>query len=142
MHVVIGGAFNGKRDWVKDKYKNIPSFEWFDLIENEDPDLEKTEKKLLVFEGIEHWTRKFLEIYSINQARKIGSNWISELIHWEEQKEERQIVLIATDISKGIVPIEKKDRDWRDLTGWFYQDLIEKADEVDKIWYGIAEKLK
>lgn len=143
MHVVIGGTFNGKNKWVRNKYTDIQSIKWLDQLENNRKvNLEEIKEKLLVFEGIEQWTKAWLEKYSLEEAREIGQEWIKKLLLWEKEKKERKIVLIATDISKGIVPIKKEDRDWRDLTGWFYQDLIKEADCVDEIWYGLVNSLK
>lgn len=58
------------------------------------------------------------------------------------EKPSRKLVIIGTDISKGIVPLEKENRLWRDFTGWVYQDLVAKAERVDVIWYGINQIMK
>lgn len=143
MQIVIGGAYNGKRKWVKEKIKDLDSKSWFDLKkDNKEIDLNKIKELKLVFSGIEEWTKGFLENKTMDEARDIAREWIQTLILWESEKESRQIILIANDISKGIVPIEKEDREWRDLTGWFYQDLFKEAERVDEIWYGIPRQLK
>ncbi|MDN6196064.1 MAG: bifunctional adenosylcobinamide kinase/adenosylcobinamide-phosphate guanylyltransferase [Atopostipes suicloacalis] len=142
MQIVIGGAFNGKAEWVKDNYEASHPLEWINLRENEAFNLSEAKESILVFQGIEEWTKIYLKDHSIDGAREIFREWIQELLNWEKKKDQHHLILIANDISKGIVPVDKKDRDWRDLTGWFYQDLVEEAERVDEIWYGISRQLK
>jgi len=80
----------------------------------------------------------------LNQQQMIEQmkSLIADGLDWENAAKERCFILIGTDISKGIVPMEKKNRDWRDITGWVYQDIAAKAEKVDVIWYGISRKLK
>ncbi len=63
-------------------------------------------------------------------------------VEWERERSGRTIVLVGNDIGKGIVPIQKDDRLWRDLVGWCYQDIVTQANKVYRIWYGISEQLK
>ena len=143
MHIIIGGAFNGKEKWVKKHYKNIGDLEWItDSVQDLERIINEKEEGTIVMPRIEKWTRYWLEDYSVNEAREIGRQLIDHLKNWESTLNKRKIILIATDISKGIVPIEKTDRDWRDLTGWFYQDLVGSANRVDEVWYGIGKRLK
>lgn len=144
MHIIIGGAFNGKRNWVKEYYKNTEELEWItDSMKELEKILKEKEEGIIILPAIEIWTRYWLEEdYSVNEARELGRQWIDHLTNWESVSNKRKVVLIATDFSKGIVPIEKVDRDWRDLTGWFYQDLIKSASRVDEVWYGIGRQLK
>ncbi|WP_394172482.1 hypothetical protein [Guptibacillus hwajinpoensis] len=51
-------------------------------------------------------------------------------------------MIIGTDITQGILPFEREEQDWRELTGWAYQDLTDAADRVDVIWYGLNQQLK
>ena len=34
MQIVIGGAFNGKNKWVRERTKNLESVEWMNLKED------------------------------------------------------------------------------------------------------------
>ena len=51
-------------------------------------------------------------------------------------------VVILTDIGRGIVPIDARQRKLRDACGRLYQRLMAEADEVTRIWYGIAQTIK
>lgn len=143
MHIVIGGAFNGKRKWVENQYQNSKEIKWCSEPTQELKELLPSEKKMtLILFDIEKWTKQWLKNYSVNEAREVGRAWSAQLKHWESESAERQVILLATDFSKGIVPIEKAERDWRDLTGWFYQDLVKEAERVDEVWYGLGRQLK
>lgn len=143
MHVVIGGAFNGKRRWVAEQYKQEENIVWIaDCTIPLTKLLPQAQKQVLILTDIENKTKEWVTNYSVNEARTTGRSWLAELSQWEKESEQRQVVVIATDFSKGIVPIEKIERDWRDLTGWFYQDLVKEANRVDEIWYGLGQQLK
>lgn len=135
MHFVTGGAFNGKRRWVRKMY---PDAKWISAHEGElllDA-LDSTNSSIVVLEGLETWIKDYS--LSREEWKKIILDWEK----WEQEKFGRQLVLIGTDIGKGIVPLEKENRNWRDLTGWLYQDIAAVSEKVDVIWYGINQTIK
>ena len=143
MHFVTGGAFNGKRAWVLEKYpdaKWISAYDGNKLIE----DVKLFTRKTVVLEGIEVWMKLLCEKRSISQARSYWKNILDRYLKWEQAGlgRERNIIFIGTDITKGIVPVEEANRNWRDLTGWAYQDLTCRCKRVDVIWYGINQTIK
>ena len=130
MHVYIGGAHNGKRDYVKKTLANQDS-EWFEGTLPGDsyphnPDTIQT----VVIAGLEEWLAKtaFSEEDAIAQVLDAVSG--------------RDAVFILTDIGRGIVPIDAGQRQLRDTCGRLYQRLIAEADEVTRIWYGIPQLVK
>lgn len=54
----------------------------------------------------------------------------------------KHCVIIGDDISGGVVPADKFSRRWRDETGLVYQVLAREADIVDRIFAGLAIRLK
>ncbi|WP_445480784.1 bifunctional adenosylcobinamide kinase/adenosylcobinamide-phosphate guanylyltransferase [Lysinibacillus irui] len=52
------------------------------------------------------------------------------------------LALIVNDMGRGVVPIDKQARLLRDICGRLYQALFAEAEQVVRIWYGIAEQLK
>ena len=54
----------------------------------------------------------------------------------------RSCVIIGDDISGGVVPVDAFARKWRDETGRVYQLLAREADIVDRIFAGLALRLK
>ena len=54
----------------------------------------------------------------------------------------RQCVITGGEIGGGVVPIDEFSRKWRDNTGLLYQALAREADIVDRIFAGLALRLK
>ncbi len=109
---------------------------------HEDVRLPEWAECTLVLASVEQLTQTWAETHELDEARMAGQNWIDTVLHWEQAEPTRKVVLIGTDFSKGIVPMEPERRKWRDVTGWFYQDLIKKAERVDQIWYGLSTQVK
>ncbi|KMM36720.1 bifunctional adenosylcobinamide kinase/adenosylcobinamide-phosphate guanylyltransferase [Guptibacillus hwajinpoensis] len=144
MHFVTGGAYNGKAKWVKTFYGITENHCWKSGFNEKKIPLDdrRLYGDVVVFEGVEHWIKELTSDADLLECREIWQSLLSIWHAWENEREERTVVIIGTDLSKGIVPMEKEDRDWRDLTGWAYQDLTAVADRVDVIWYGLNQQLK
>ncbi|WP_261128904.1 bifunctional adenosylcobinamide kinase/adenosylcobinamide-phosphate guanylyltransferase [Bacillus sp. Marseille-Q3570] len=146
MHFVTGGAYNGKSAWVKNLYtlSKHSQFHWISAYEGErlleDP-LQIT-SHLLILEGIEQWIKEMIFNTDLDKTRNCWNEKLTELQKWEYRNSRNKVILIGTDIFKGIVPLDKMERKWRDVTGWCYQDTTTKADRVDLIWYGIHQRIK
>ncbi|MBI0577089.1 bifunctional adenosylcobinamide kinase/adenosylcobinamide-phosphate guanylyltransferase [Neobacillus cucumis] len=143
MHFITGGAFNGKREWVRETYKVQFKAQWTSAYQKDPFPFELDEPgTLLILEGIEMWINDLMKEYEPNKCREIWKNCLTHWISWEKAERNRNLVVIGTDITKGIVPLEKENRLWRDLTGWAYQDIAAAADRVDVIWYGLNQTIK
>ncbi|WP_078413034.1 bifunctional adenosylcobinamide kinase/adenosylcobinamide-phosphate guanylyltransferase [Priestia abyssalis] len=137
MHFVFGGAFNGKRKWVKDTYKEQGVI-WISAYEQAEIPKSVEAGRVTVFEGVEVWVRELIvKGFTVKEASAFLEQAISR---WDKQCD--RLVLIGTEIGKGIVPMEEEDRMWRDACGYVYQLIVKKADRVDQIWYGIPTRLK
>ncbi|WML31583.1 bifunctional adenosylcobinamide kinase/adenosylcobinamide-phosphate guanylyltransferase [Neobacillus sp. OS1-32] len=141
MHFVTGGAFNGKRSWVKERFANAC---WLSAYENAQlpTNLTDINSELLVLEGIEMWLKELSSQSDPAICRDIWRHTLAQWESWERANSQRQLIIIGTDITKGIVPMEEENRRWRDVTGWAYQDLAIMAKTVDVIWYGINQTIK
>ncbi|WP_152656885.1 bifunctional adenosylcobinamide kinase/adenosylcobinamide-phosphate guanylyltransferase [Oceanobacillus sp. CFH 90083] len=142
MHFVTGGAFNGKGKWVRQQYPEDTA--WFSATEYDTwPAPDEALNSIVILEGLEAWIQRELDrSLSTNILLDRNMNKAEAWLEWEQNKDNRKLVLIGTDISKGIVPVEKESRLQRDITGWLYQRLAAHAERVDLIWYGISETLK
>lgn len=141
MHVVIGGAYHGKSAWVKEFYHLDNSATWISAYDHHPcPDDITSPSNIVILEGVEEWIRQALkeDTFDRHDGRRLMNRWLT----WEQENNERQLIVIGADISKGIVPIEREHREWRDVTGWFYQDLVLHCKRFDMIWYGIHKRLK
>ncbi|MGD7010007.1 bifunctional adenosylcobinamide kinase/adenosylcobinamide-phosphate guanylyltransferase [Metabacillus sp. 84] len=139
MHFVTGGACNGKAKWVKDQLWRSEDSLWISAFKGDD--LDQAFAPLTVVEGVETYIRN----ETLQSGLQAAENWKGLVLKWkawETSQADRKLVLIGSDISKGIVPIREEDRLWRDSTGWVYQHIIQHADQADLIWYGIPSTLK
>ncbi|PSL40595.1 adenosylcobinamide kinase /adenosylcobinamide-phosphate guanylyltransferase [Planomicrobium soli] len=129
MHIIFGGAFNGKREYVK-TWLNDQEALWCEA------EMPETGSLTMVIAGVEIWVKLQLEagkseeevVESAKKALKLNGT-------------SRQI-WILTDINRGIVPIDPIERQQRDIVGRLYQFLFKEAESVTRIWYGIPEIIK
>lgn len=146
MHVITGGAYNGKAAWVNKHYQLElkDHVRWLSAYRGDTcPETIMTlDQNMLIFSGVELWVKDWLQQEDLETFRDKGRRIIREWLNWERQADGKKLVVIGSDISKGIVPMEKEMRDYRDTTGWFFQDLVESCSRLDLVWYGIARQLK
>lgn len=126
MHIIFGGAFNGKRQYVKEHFVDA-RFGWHEA-ELPEPG------QAAVIAGVEQWIRQQLEKGRSEQAILAT---VGQLVDSSGQR-----IWVLTDISRGIVPIDVFERNWRDVTGRTYQYLFGQADHITRIWYGIPQTIK
>ncbi|WP_158598268.1 bifunctional adenosylcobinamide kinase/adenosylcobinamide-phosphate guanylyltransferase [Falsibacillus albus] len=146
MHFVAGGAFNGKSAWVKERYSigQHSSWMWVSAYREDkipSPDHLSVMPDIVILQGIEVWLRKMLD--DVSEVQPAREKWRGILHEWKQwEADERTVIFIGNDITKGIVPIDEMDRKHRDLCGWCFQDTVLASDKADQIWYGIPTKLK
>lgn len=125
MDMIIGGAYQGKLDYAREKY----GFK-------EDDIFVCTEKSEISFEkpcvtGIEEFV-----LYCIE-------NNVSAKDVFEKNSEKWQnSVFICREIFSGVVPMDHTMRLWRDETGRVFTYLAGKAESVTRMFCGIPQKLK
>ena len=99
-------------------------------------------KDCIVLEGIDGWIREWLKELGENEVQEKWQDVLKGLQSWENDDDKRKVILIGTDITKGIVPIDPDDRTWRDVCGRVFQDTVSQCEGVELIWYGMNRKLK
>lgn len=145
MHVITGGAYNGKASWVRETYDlKYKAHTWLSAYDNEacPHHLSIYKNDTIILEGVEQWIRQKLLEKGSTFSRYDGKVVLNKWLSWEQANKAHQLIVIGSDISKGIVPLKQSERQWRDVTGWFYQDLVNRAKRYDVIWYGIHQQLK
>lgn len=124
MKLIIGGAWQGKREFAARTYGFTESDIFTcsgEAVDFSCPCIDKIEEFTLacVREGIEP-----AEIFAANRERWQGS------------------VLICQDIFCGVVPMEAELREWRNATGRLCQYLAGEAEQVSRIFCGLEQRLK
>lgn len=131
MHVIIGGAYNGKRKYVLEQLGNRP----YVICEGEIPIGAFSKQEHVVITDFE----KLVLSYRNHDELEIAEMIVRRLKQLHQQT---NVICICNDIGRGIVPIEKEQRFIRDACGRVYQRLFQEANEVTRIWYGIPEVIK
>ncbi len=126
MHLIIGGAYQGKLDYAKTRFA-LSESDIFTCSEN-------TGKvdfhKKCVYR---------LEEYTLWCAR----NQTDAVIAFQKQAGAwKNSILICGDIFCGVVPLGADLRAWREITGRLCAYLAQKADSVTRIFCGLEHKLK
>ena len=135
MHIILGGAHNGKRAYVE---KEISKFEQQDILYF-DGVLPSNEQQLLGKCIIISQFEKILAPY-LNEPEQIIAQEIFSQI--QQLAKQNDVYCICTDTSRGVVPLEKNARQLRDTCGRLYQLLCVNAKTVTRVWYGIPQQLK
>ena len=126
MNLIIGGAFQGKLDYAREKYGFTE--EDIYLCEENTPEID------FLKPCINHLEEFVLacvraEVDPVQYLKK----------HWEDG---RQSTFICMDISSGVVPLGKEMRLWRNENGKVCQYLSREAASVTRIFCGLEQKLK
>jgi len=115
--LVVGGSFQGKSDFAK-------SF------------------GMPVMDNLHQKVREMMEESKINLNRAIhqANDMVYDKILNIARKHSG--VIVCDEIGCGIIPAEKFERDYREITGRILCEIAKMADEVYKVEAGIAMKIK
>ena len=125
--LVIGGACQGKTEWVQENF----------------PDYKSVSPEMLLKENREG---KLKSGVYINRLHMILKQWLQNGRNCKEEmdllRQNPSWLIVSDEIGNGIVPVEKDIREWRECTGRILCDLAKDADEVYRIHCGIPVKIK
>lgn len=123
MILIIGGRYQGKLDYAKARFG-------------------LSEEDICVCEDNVDFSKKclaYIDRYALN-AVKTGEDPVS--VFRAHPDVWRDSVIISTDISSGIVPIDPELRAWREACGRMNHYLAGQADEVWRLFCGLPQRLK
>lgn len=126
MDFIIGGCFQGKREYVKKKYGFTES-DFIDAKDIKNNDMQG--KRCLV--GFHRFIRTLLL-----EGADIEKN-VTLLLEKNDIR-----VIISDEIGYGIVPIDAFEREYRELVGRQCCILAQKAERVVRVVSGIAAAIK
>ena len=126
MILVFGGVYQGKLDYVRERF----SLQDSDIFFCTDDDATHPAGKKVIYE-IDKWLLALLrEGYDVTEQ-------IDKFV-----KNNQNAIIICNDISCGIVPVEPVMRKWREEVGWFLVTVAKNSDEVIRLYCGIPTRLK
>lgn len=116
MILVVGGAYQGKMEYVKNHYPEdyllVPNYHLEikkQLEEGQDP-MEEAKRYVL------------------------GSSLM--------ESEKREIIIVCDEVGSGVVPMEAFERQYREMTGRVCCYFAQEAKEVVRVIAGIGTKIK
>ncbi|MEF2877542.1 MAG: bifunctional adenosylcobinamide kinase/adenosylcobinamide-phosphate guanylyltransferase [Blautia sp.] len=126
MKLIIGGAFQGKKEYVKTRF----GIKEQQMKDGADAAYEDIFQAPCLYHFHE-WVKKALK-----------ENW--DLENLEEKLMERNpgILVISNELGYGVVPVEAFDRKYRECTGRLCTALAKKSDEVIRVVCGIGMVIK
>lgn len=148
MKLITGGAYSGKRNYVR-SLAPASQLGWISCYEEHE--LEQwgsrwTTCTKLVLEGWECWIEKKLaEGMSAQKIEQRMMKMVADLVQVERDDEARltgkEAYLIVLEMGRGIVPVRAEDRMLRDMIGRLSQEAARHADEVIYLWHGLPQVL-
>ncbi len=135
MKLIIGGACQGKLTYAKETYHITDG--WAD-------GRSCSRKDLSSCRGIHHFHEYIRRmILSGEQSAALADleRQAGEFARTLAQ-ENPELVIVSDELGYGIVPVEKTDRLWRELTGRICTCLAAQADEVVRVVCGIGIRIK
>lgn len=126
MIFIIGGSYQGKLDFAKEKYALSDSDIQKCTIETDSIDFSKR-------------CIAYIDHFALNRVR-------AEIEPADIFKESieclKNSILIANDVSCGVVPVDADLRAWREACGRMNNYLARQADEIWRLFCGIPQKIK
>ena len=125
MHLILGGKYQGKRSYAEKLY---PNFRIVYNLATEHPAKIITSGLIVNLHlGVRQLLNENISPYEFFMSR------LDVL---------KECVIVGDEISGGVVPIDEFERCWRDETGRVYQLLAREAEIVDRVFAGLALRLK
>ena len=124
MVLVIGGAYQGKLNFAKEKYGITDG----DVYYCTGAQIDFTNRCIY---GLEEFT-----LACVREGKDPMAYLLDNRQQWKNS------IFICRDIFCGVVPMGEENRVWRQTTGRLCQFLSREADQVSRIFCGLEQKLK
>lgn len=123
MILVFGGAYQGKLDYVRnnfgiDKVSDCSDGSWPDFAAD-------------AVYGIDGFV-----LQCVRDGVEAAEIFREEKELWQEK------ILIMTDVSQGLVPMEAEQRAFREMNGRLLLYLAAEAEQVHRVFCGLGKRVK
>lgn len=124
MELIIGGAYQGKTEYAKEKY-NL------------------TEADIHICDRVEiDFSKKCVADLEKFTFACVKNNMDSVEYFKHHSEKWKNSIIICQDIFCGVVPMGAENRKWRQETGKLCQYISKEAETVTRIFCGLEQKLK
>ena len=155
MRLVIGGAYQGKKEYVKRQYYIEETEIWGgDYPVSEGAwkcicGLHKIVKGIMQELSANKENNGCMTDHTARQKTEQKAEWSSEELSEHVLQyicrltdNHPDIILVCDEVGGGIVPIEKAERDYRECVGRVLCALAKEADTVERVHCGIGQTIK
>lgn len=124
MHLVLGGAYQGKLTWAAERYALQPS-DICDLATcDAAPDALPPARCYTHLEALSRHCRR----------TGVPSDALPRLLAAD--------VVVAREVGSGVVPVDADERRWRECHGRLLRTLASEAEHVTRLFCGLPETLR
>lgn len=139
MHLIFGGAYQGKLEYAKERY-GYADQEVYDCALSKDTEITQ-ECDRASANGID-FSKKVIDHLEEFVLSCVRSGHEAKELIARDSELWKDSVIICTDISSGIVPCDTELRAWREMTGRTLMYLGTEASEVTRVFCGIPQQIK
>ena len=126
MKLVIGGAFQGKKEYVK-QYLNIKEE---DMADGKNASYDAIFRCKCIYHFHE-WIKKGMQ-----------ENWNFTNLAEELLKRNPELIIITNELGYGVVPVDAFDRAYRETTGRICTEIAGRCEQVIRISCGLGMVIK
>lgn len=127
MILVFGGAFQGKTEYAQGLLGSAAAEgDICDLADGGEPDFSRS-----IITGLDAFA-----LQCMREGRSPSDYFRDRRKQWEH------CVLVANDISQGVVPIDRDLRAAREANGRLLIYLAQEAEQVHRVFCGIGKRIK
>lgn len=131
MRMVIGGAYQGKMEYVSMEY---PDISWIDGAEC---GLEEVYQCEGIYHFEEYIKRMMKNCGKVSESKKAAKRLVQGLI-----MRNPEIVIVSREIGYGLVPVDEFERNYRETVGRICTRLASYSERVDRVVCGIGTIIK
>lgn len=121
MILITGGSYQGKLQYARERFHLTDADICFGGVD--------FTKRCLAY--IERWA-----LECVKSGTEPKDFFMKDSAAWRDR------IIIVTDISGGVVPMDATLRAWREASGRLNSALAAEADEVWRLFCGIPQRLK
>lgn len=126
MKLIIGGAFQGKKEYVKEHF----GIREKDITDGAEADFD-TIFHCVCMTHFHEWVKRGLQ-----------EDWDFEELETKLLRENPHVILITNELGYGVVPMEVFDRKYRELTGRLCTKIASESELVVRVICGIGTVIK
>ena len=122
MRLVIGGFRQGKLHYTMERYGVAPDEVAEDFKESENA---------RIFHNFQQAVQKALS------AGEDPRKKLEDLLNVNPE-----LIVICDEVGCGVVPVDREERIWRETVGRLCCTLAQRAESVERVFCGLAQRLK